>query len=773
MKQFNPACLIVSIVLLLPFDVVALSDFASTSKLNLSLDMPKEYENSAQSGSYLNPSWVGEVPEWHYYDVFGNQVVNGFYLFNMSLAGDSKANNEESNIALSPILKKWLNGMVQVGDMAEDRGILAMVGDRVATKFTPFTFNQSLLNGVRIDGFLDILYGINSISLISSRISNTGRYGMFMEQHIIEPGSDWLHGLHFNKNIKDIADVGTTWLVMRNQVNGKSGSMSGNLNELYPNTVSALKVYGVNGQCNLPNIKAYGEWAQSQDIIDGSFKPEPGNIGMLNAKWSVFDKLNLGGEGYLVQAKYNTTFYDPAFPNGDGTSQRYLYSLVEDNDDRDLFPENGQEGKINFLPLGGGDMDGVLPVEYDKDKNNRYDWEEDFLNYDCDPPKSDLYFDRNNNGIPEEIEDDPYPDYPYVPSYYLSGERYIRKDDRTGAMIDDIVKDSTWSSFNMNRQVSKGLSGFHLYGSYEIIPKLELVLGGLYEKSEKSSFQMTYLNGTQVGYKFSSESALNLYSVIKYQHDFAPDKKLTLKNYFRMVKDNIPNHTVVSRGGINTVSYANEMLFSTVVDKLDYRDALVEMLVAQYEIYKNRGFNLTSRGKVELTKCTADPEFNYAGNTITSLMLVNKCQYIWLIPVLKDMFLTPKFKNIFELSDYDSVKDSLMDLKYKRTTMSNNAYLMYDWKFTPKTTFTTGFQFELYNDLLTASENFYHGNWTLQIMIKDRYAGLNMILTTGIAKYSYTYYDSPDKVHNALNNPYRVTKDISSYDLFFKIHCGF
>jgi hypothetical protein len=773
MKQFNPACLIVSIALLLPFDVAALSDFPSTSKLNLSLDMPKQYENAAQAGSYLNPSWVGEVPEWHYYDVFGNQLVNGFYLFNMSFAGDSKANTEQSDIALSPILKKWLNGMVQVGDVAEDRGILAMVGDRVATKFTPFTFNQSLLNGVRIDGFFDILYGMNSISLITSRISNTGIYGMFMEQHIIEPGSDWLHGLHFNKKIMDFVDLGTTWLVMRNQLDGQSGSMSGNFNKLYPNTVTALKVYGVNGQCNLPTLKAYGEWAQSQDIIDGSFKPDPGNIGMINAKLGIFNKLNIGGEGYVVQARYNTTFYDPAFPKGDAASQRYLYSLVEDNDDRDQFPENGQEGKINFLPLGGGDMDGVLPVEYDKDKNNKYDWEEDFLNYDCDPPKSDLYFDRNNNGIPEEIEDDPYPDFPYVPSYYLSGERYIRKDDRTGVTIDDIVRDSTWTSFNMNRQVSKGLSGVHLYGSYEIIPKLEIVLGGLYEKSEKGSFQMTYDNGTPIGYKLGSESALSLYSVIRYQHDFASDKKLTIKNYFRSVKDNIPNHTVVSSGGLNTVTFANDMIFSTVVDKLDYRDALVEMLVAQFEIYKNRGFNLTSRGKLEITKCTADPKYNYIDNMLTSAILVNKCQYIWLIPVLKDMYLTPKYKNIFEMNDYSASKDSLKDLKYKRTAMSNNAYLMYDWKFTPKTTITTGFQFELFNDFVTSSENFYHGNWTLQIMIKDRYAGLNMILTTGISKYGYTYYDSPDKPHNALNNPYRITKDISSYDLFFKIHCGF
>lgn len=774
MKRLNPAFLLLSILVIFQFDVSALSEYASISKLNLSLDMPKPYENTAQRGTYINPSWVGEVPEWHYYDVFGNQVVEGFYLYNMSFTGDSKANMEQSDIALSPILKKWLNGMVQVGDIVEDRGVLAMVGDRVSTRFTPFTINQSLFNGVRIDGFFDFFYGINSISLISSRISSTGAYGMYMEDHATVPGSDWLHGIHFNKNIKDIIDIGTTWIVMRNQVNGTSGSMSGSYDSLFPNTVSALKVYGVNGQCNLPNLKMYGEWAQSQEIIDGSFKPTPGNIGVLNAQWGVFDKLNLGGEAYVVQARYKTTFYDPAFPKGDMASQRYLYSLVEDNDDRDQFPENGQEGKINFLPKGGGDMDGVLPAEYDKDKNNRYDWEEDFLNYDCDPPKSDMYFDRNNNGVPDQIEDDAYPDYPYVPSYYRANERYMRKDDRSGKLVDDVAPDSSWISFNMNRQVSKGLSGFHAYGSYQLLPKLDLVLGGVYEKSEMGSFQMTYQDSKPIGYKFGSENAINLYLIARYQHDFSHDKKLTIKNYVRRVKDNIPNHTVLSHKGLNEVTFvSDDMLYSPVEDQLAYRDAIVEMLVAQYEIYRNRGFNFTTRGKYEGTKCFPDPQFDYKDNAISSLDLVNKCQYIWLLPVLKDMFLTPKYKNFIEISNYSTAPDSLMDLKYKSTTMSNNAYLVYDWKFTPKTTFTIGFQGERFNDFVDDSENFYHGNITFQIMIKDRYAGMNMILTTGIAKFGYAYDKAPDKVHNAMNNPYRVTKDASSYDLFFRIHCGF
>jgi len=28
----------------------------------------------------LNPTWVGEVPEWNYYDIFGNHLLEGFNL---------------------------------------------------------------------------------------------------------------------------------------------------------------------------------------------------------------------------------------------------------------------------------------------------------------------------------------------------------------------------------------------------------------------------------------------------------------------------------------------------------------------------------------------------------------------------------------------------------------------------------------------------------------------------------------------------------------------
>jgi len=766
----------------------ASSDMMATeSDQDNSVEKSTGYENYAQRGSYISPSWVGEVPEWHYYDPFGNPIVDGFYLYNMSVTGNSTANIEQSNIALSPILKKWLNGMVQVGDIVEDHGILALVGDRVSSTFTPFTLNQSLFNGARIDAFSNFLYGMNSVSFINSRISSTGLYGMFMEQHVIEPGADWLRGAHFNKNVKEIIDVGATWVTMHNQVDGGSGSFNGTRNDSFPNTVTALKILGINGQCKVSNISANGEWAQSQEIVDGVVKQHPGSIGMINASFEIPDRLKVSGEGYMVQARYKTTFSDPAFPKGDIASQKYLYSLVDDNDDHDQFPENGQEGKINFLPLGGGDMDGVLSELYDKDKNNRYDWEEDFLSYDCDPPRSDIYFDKNNNNVPDEIEDDPYPDYPYVPGYYLSGERYLRKIDSTGVWINDVVRDSAENSFNMDRQVSKGLSGFHLYGQYQLLPGLELALGAKYEKSEKSSFQMTYANQKPIGYIFAQEQATDLYSIAGYRHDFAADKKLTARNYVRFIKDNIPNHTVVSRGGLNTVTFTNDMLFTTVEDELEYRDAVVEMLAVQYDIYRNRGFNFTTRGKFEFTKHLPQLEFNYTDKSISSLVLLNKGHYIWLLPVLKDMFLIPKFKSIYERGDYDTRTPMQTDAKYRRNTLSNNAYLVYDWKFTEKTSVTTGLQGQVFNDLNNGDESFFHGNWTAQVMIKDRYAGMSMILTTGVSLYTYNYANDATMVfnpvsnlmekipvvHDPMNNPYRITGDANSYDVFFKIHCGF
>jgi hypothetical protein len=136
------------------------------------------------------------------------------------------------------------------------------------------------------------------------------------------------------------------------------------------------------------------------------------------------------------------------------------------------------------------------------------------------------------------------------------------------------------------------------------------------------------------------------------------------------------------------------------------------------------------------------------------------------------MFFIPKYKNFYEFADYGPRSD-LLDVKYRRNSMINALYLVYEWKLTQKTAVTVGVQASAFNDFNTDSENYYHGNTTLQLKMKDRYSGLNVIFTGGITKYGYTFYKNSKIMHNPLNNPHRVSENISSYDIFLKVHCGF
>ncbi len=78
----------------------------------------------------------------------------------------------------------------------------------------------------------------------------------------------------------------------------------------------------------------------------------------------------------------------------------YTYHFVEDDDDRDSFPDSE-------------DFDGVLPKADDRDQNGILDYQEDFLIFDADPPIFDDLVDHDNNGIIDSLEDDYEPDYAY------------------------------------------------------------------------------------------------------------------------------------------------------------------------------------------------------------------------------------------------------------------------------------------------------------------------------------------------------------------------
>ena len=594
------------------------------------------------------------------------------------------------------------------------------------------------------------------------------------------PTADWLTGLHAIHKFGELVDVGGTYSNIHHEESKEfSNPYRGrDYDTANLKTPTGLSLYGLNGNLHLDKVQAYGEYLLSQEFHDGKAKEKSGNVAVLNGHWDIIDKWRLGGEFYSIGSRFQTNFTCDAHPNGDGvyanetygSMGKYQYSLVEDNDDNDEFPENGRSRYARYTKnLLQGDPDGTISEEWDKDKNGIWDYEEDFLNYDADPPESKILFDRNNNGIPDEIEDDAYPDYPYVPGYYLPGERYYRYD-----KIDD-----KWENKTADSLTHKGLAGLHLYTRFNLLQNLELTVGGIYDRSQEKTFQMTYVNGIPTKEKFDSERALNLYLLAHYKKPIDRDKYFVVDNFFRLIKDNIPNHTqdfmIIQAPEGETVQY------TTVIDNLDYRDMFADALRAEFTLFRNRGFNFSSAGKYEFQKHFPHLEFNYLDKTISSFILIDKLSYIFPFPFfddvdfLKDMFLIPKFKNIYDFKTYgprsDSMPDAMLDAKYRCSDMTNMLALVWEWKISEKSAVTVGGQIKRFDDFLNAKENYWEPCYRIQFMLKDRYSGMAVVLTTGFTQYAYRY-DIEDIPHNPFNNPHRVMNEINTHEFFIRVHCG-
>jgi hypothetical protein len=753
-------------------DTLNPSTLASKDTTNPLVELPlqPDYTNYAKKGSYENETWFSEVPQWHYYDMFGNKLLDGFYLYGLSKNSDNlgAGSRGASNLALHPFFRMWFNGLIQVADLHDDGGIMAMVGDRIRSEFTPFSFNQSLFIGARFDVF----YKEQALTFLTNRISNTGVLGALTTANTAVDSGDWLMGGHLRKKFGDVADIGGTWVnVHHEESRNSSNPFSGVDTDTLKGTYTGLTLYGLDFNLKNPKYLAYCEYLNSQEYLDGNFLPKAGMVATLNGHYDIMDKWRAGAELYTIGSRFRTDFTCPAHPFGDATVNtdgsvytevgKYQYQLVEDNDDHDEFPENGRS-KYQYYTNQTlqGDPDGVIPLAYDKDKNGLWDYEEDFLSYEADPPESKILFDRNNNGAPDEIENDAYPDYPYVPSYYLPNERYYRYND-----IDD-----KWEYKYADSLTQKGLAGYHLYTRYEIISNLLLTVGGVFDKSQEKTFQFIYNDrGKEAGEVYDVEKATSLYLLAHYKKGLAIDQSLTIDNFFRKVQDNIPNHTQgfylnPSNGAVD---------FFLIPDKLNYRDMFGNALRGEYNLFKSRGFNYTSVAKFEFQKHTAHIEFNYPDESITFLTLVNKCHYIIPLPFFKDMFLIPKLKNVWESNSSGAIFDSLnaLEANFKRNNMINAAYLVCEWKVTEKTALTTGLEYKLFNDFLNSGENYSEPCFRIQLSIKDRYSGLNLILTTGFSWYEYNYKTAG--MHNPLNNPHRVADNIDAHDMFIKVHAGF
>ena len=172
---------------------------------------------------------------------------------------------------------------------------------------------------------------------------------------------------------------------------------------------------------------------------------------VLKRKWK---RLSLGGELFSIDRDYSTAlnvqdddfrsyfqflsspfiyptnFNEPQLPDlieGErpGPTNTIEFNSVDDNDDKDQYPDSHFLRKTTNLTTGGRfieDPNGVFPG-LDSDQNGRPDinendnripdYYEPFLLYRVNPDAYDYGEDVNNNGVIDEREDDDKPDYPY------------------------------------------------------------------------------------------------------------------------------------------------------------------------------------------------------------------------------------------------------------------------------------------------------------------------------------------------------------------------
>lgn len=133
---------------------------------------------------------------------------------------------------------------------------------------------------------------------------------------------------------------------------------------------------------------------------------------------------------------FNEARQDPVAKSHDEMIFNPVYSLIEDNDDKDIWPDDWQqdwdiegtperffEPEAGIFP--GWDKDGDAIPDYNRNNNSIPDWDEPFLQYYVEPIEFQYGDDNNNNFIIDAWEDDLLPDYPYYKdeagkSFFLS-----------------------------------------------------------------------------------------------------------------------------------------------------------------------------------------------------------------------------------------------------------------------------------------------------------------------------------------------------------------
>ncbi|OGJ85973.1 MAG: hypothetical protein A2268_00015 [Candidatus Raymondbacteria bacterium RifOxyA12_full_50_37] len=490
------------------------------------------------------------------------------------------------------------------------------------------------------------------------------------------------------------------------------------------------------------------------------------------------------------------------------------FHLLDDNDDNDLYVESdrmvypGDLGsgsavnrwqadgtfnsykasgqrmyeKANFvsLPTGlqmfYGDDNGVYTDQFDRNHNGLVDYKEDFLLYDKEPPNiSELDNDKNNNGVWDLEEDDPYPDLPkgIQPSYVLVS----------------------------NGWKSQGIRGATAGVDYTPIKNLKVSGVGVFEKAIDLDFSP--LNDATAGYDGEGNQSLTLKSLAMLN---VVKRSLGLQYYLggeiQYLRDNIRND-VIRLQEVEDIEFLYQDYYYQT-DELRYRNAIVGNAIAgftynnipnfSYKAALNIGANKTLplNGRFYTVRTIRNQALDttlyeyrwetYDASLTKRVSLVNKFDYQLNFNFnFKDKFAPLNFLNRFSLNpqykfawsysgnsetvdprdafDPDELlTDQLLTeyrvdwARYRTDNISefmSAPILRCAFKIAEKTIFQYGVQWKKTFDWLVKEQSSLRRVQTLQVYSSDNVAGYNVALLMGM---------------NFINNDY----DILKYDEVFQ-----
>ena len=183
---------------------------------------------------------------------------------------------------------------------------------------------------------------------------------------------------------------------------------------------TGLATYGTDAELDILGARIRGEVVHnvgyySYPGISGALHKQSTRAYVVNASRR-FSRVHAGAELFDIPSTYRTSLeaVDPGSPN----AVPRFYELVEDNDDRDEWPDadefpNSPDPRDGDGIFPGLDEDGDGIIDTNVNDNQVPDYQEPFLMYYVDPDGYTYGDDFDNNGTVDVRQDDNRPDYPY------------------------------------------------------------------------------------------------------------------------------------------------------------------------------------------------------------------------------------------------------------------------------------------------------------------------------------------------------------------------